>query len=217
MTNNANIERDDLNDLSEMFQIQVSDVEYWWAEVRKSKSIFARRALARSIFSFIEGVCFRLKKSALAAHSNRKIFDNAELSILREESYEVDQKGSAIVKQKMVPTLNNLKFSVLCFAKAHYASYRPDFGDSGWESLQKAILIRHKLTHPKENADLDVHDDEIQKLWEAYLWFNKSITLTLTSAVRGILEMTKGQLNHEKLVKEISDILTSKSSKKELG
>jgi hypothetical protein len=48
---------------------------------------------------------------------------------------------------------------------------RPGSGGNGWCSLQDAIKIRHRLTHPKTAADFILSDDELGTVSDGLNWF----------------------------------------------
>jgi len=51
------------------------------------------------------------------------------------------------------------------------------FSDSGWSEFQKAVNVRHRLTHPKKNTDMNISDAELTSLHEAVRWYyNANIT-----------------------------------------
>ena len=46
-----------------------------------------------------------------------------------------------------------------------------DASSADWRAFRKAIEIRNRLMHPRELADLDVLDDELDTVVTAQKWF----------------------------------------------
>ncbi len=134
------------------------------------------------------------------------IFSAGELALLREESYDLDDKGRVITKQSNLQILKNIKFTFEAFSKYFGAGFRLKLDDMGWESFLKAIKIRNRLMHPKSALDLNVSDEEFDIIRRANSWFESNINLALDSA-SDILE------NQTKLAKEATEKMNSFLSK----
>ena len=44
------------------------------------------------------------------------------------------------------------------------------FSHNGWEKMQRALAIRHRITHPKSPEDLEIADDEMDTVRDAHVW-----------------------------------------------
>lgn len=137
-------------------------------------SQFHRRTYIRTAFSYIEGNIFRMKQSALAVgkilkHNN--LFSNAEVSILEERCYELDDKGKAIDIKAKLQLVKNLRFAFVAFAKATSAAFELPVNSAGWEAFKKTIKVRDRLMHPKQIADLSITDEELRTAKLAFDWF----------------------------------------------
>jgi hypothetical protein len=137
------------------------------------RSQFWRRVLVRSLFAYIEGATHCMKRVAHACQFQPGVeFSDKERGILSEFAFELYNKASS-GKTKM-PLKESIKFSFNVYARVHLAKYELN-ANKGWQALIKSISIRDRLTHPKRVDDLIVSDDEMQVLFEAYTWFDKSI------------------------------------------
>ena len=150
---------------------------------------FWRRNLIKTIFVWIEGLAFGMKRMAEKRNEHFEIgFSDAELAMLRGESYFLDDKGEAKTdKKKFPPFLSNLKFAFKAYARAH--GFPPHILDDGKvDQLRVLERIRNRLTHPKSSADLTVTEDEIKLAEKVVQWLvdesTKLIKASFTPAPR---------------------------------
>jgi len=142
-----------------------------------------RRIFIRSLFAFIETLCFRLKQDALEFNK----FSSAEESILNEKTYVLNNKGEVEAKVLFLKTPENLRFSFNAFAKAVEAKFVLKVDDVGWDSFKQSLKVRHKITHPKKFNDLVISDDEFQKVISTMHWIYGQ-TIRLFDAWRNFQE-----------------------------
>lgn len=135
---------------------------------KQPNAAFNRRVLIKTIFSWIEGQTYQMKRVALHRHAHLHIdFSRAEIALLREDKYFLDDKGDAHeTPNNFQRFIQNYQFALKAFAKAHAASFT--FDRSKLPDLRKLEDVRNRLTHPKKSKDLDVSDEEI-KLAEVVL------------------------------------------------
>ncbi len=113
----------------------------------------------RSAFACIEGLTFRLKEIAYAAHQARKcVFSEGELSRIKEE--------------KFLPFIDNIEFTLRITARAIASEHKLAVGDNEWDLLRKASKIRNRLMHPKTTSDLLVSVDELHFVGRAFEWLS---------------------------------------------
>lgn len=159
-----------------MFFALREDAVYWLPPQRGEDNPFMRRAFVRATFAFVEGTAHTMKRIAIAMHEDGEVeFSNAELAVLREEAYELSGSGKAQKRKMKMRTLDNVRFAFDSFAHAHQlkASLRVD--GSGWQEMQAALLIRHRLLHPKAPKDLELSDEEIEIVNGAGKWFQDAV------------------------------------------
>lgn len=71
--------------------------------------------------------------------------------------------------------LPNLLFSIRCYVKNHGASFEPNIGVAGWESMRRAIELRDRLTHPKSADGLEVSAEDERHLVMAAAWWKQTL------------------------------------------
>jgi len=145
-----------------------ADIQFW------------RRLAVRVGLSIIESICFRMKITIL---SHNELF-GGKLSPriqtpLREERYELDEKGEIMSRNAYYEPKRNLRFVFTEFAKVFNSDFRLKVDDKGWASYREALKIRNRITHPKYLSDLNCSEEEYQTVNEAYNWFQHSLTQLL--------------------------------------
>ena len=141
----------------------------------KADTQFARRTFFRASFAFIEAQLywFRTLIAQRIAHDNllERRADVTTLALLFDAYGRPDKRGRVRLESNRVPFLNRCAF-VLRTAAVH-AGIDPEsfFSDNGWNEIQRALRVRHRITHPQKPEDLDVTDSEVYSLREAHRWF----------------------------------------------
>ena len=100
-----------------------------------------RRIFVRSLFAYIEGSAFRLKQDALKFGK----FPAKEIPFLRERESRLNDRGEVSEADMRIPTLQNLYYSFCAFGKACGVDGTLDKSHHRWDSLKKALKIRHRI------------------------------------------------------------------------
>lgn len=153
----------------------------------------------------IECLCFRLKAETLVLAKNpleRYKFTPGDISMLEEQTYDVDGKGKVRKRKIFLKTANNLRFAFNVSAKLTL-DFNLDASGKGWESYKKAVKIRNRITHPKNISDLNISKEEMSTVREAFMWFIDTFDEYYLSRVKYSEWMAK---NLEKLKKKIETL-----------
>ena len=85
----------------------------------ENKTESGERSFVRAAFAMIEGSVFNLKQMALALSKHGKGgFSQAELVMLEEVSYDLDDKGTTKSQIKFIPLSRNIRFAFSSAARA---------------------------------------------------------------------------------------------------
>jgi hypothetical protein len=164
-----------LRPLRRLFDLLAKDTIAVAGKSKKRLSQTKRRSFIRALFAWIEADTFNRKQIALLLHHEGQVdFSAAELALLREEHYDLDPKGQARTQQKFLRLAENRRFGVRCFCKATGIDYNVETGNQGWEGFLRSIKLRNRITHPKNPADLFVSDNDLQGIWNTFLWFKNN-------------------------------------------
>lgn len=140
--------------------------------------MFWRRNVTRATFAFIEGVISFLKKAAIDyAKVMGGVLTDDELTFLTAKNQPfVNGKGEVEYGRRAYPKFeSDLKFAFKMFAKALGIPVELDVSLDGWRQLRDAVSIRHRVTHPKDVADLDISDDENALVAGGLNWFDQQV------------------------------------------
>jgi hypothetical protein len=162
-------------DAATFIQVLSDDVEQAIKVVNAEDSPYTRRALVRAVFAAVEGITYDLKQICLKFSKVIQPdppYTDAEMAMLREESYEVDDKGRAHTRTgvKFIPIQANFRFALQMYSRLTGADLILDLCDGGWESFKKSLEVRHRITHPKKLADFAISDQEMGVIREAAGW-----------------------------------------------
>jgi hypothetical protein len=157
---------------SEVLSVFSADLEVYHEISETDNRPFWGRTMVRSLFAGIEGLCYRTKHIALAAATLKNItLTSAELAMLREESYGLNDKGEAECIKSKLRTAPNLAFTLTILARARGGAYDIDINSVGWQALKKSIRVRDRITHPKNANDLRITKQELTDVMTTATWF----------------------------------------------
>jgi recombinational DNA repair protein (RecF pathway) len=179
----------------ELIEVQESlgqDVLVCTKMLEQEDSQFWRRTLVRTSFALIEGVVHRMKHLAFEFCSYEKIpLSRAEVAMLQEEGYELNDKGEAISKVSYMHITKNVKFAFKVLARAYSVNNELKVDDAGWDNFKKALKIRDRLMHPKSSSDLIVNDADVSTVDKAVGWFGQHAHELQTKMVASLNERTE--------------------------
>jgi hypothetical protein len=160
-----------LKELTDMAQVLGQDCTNQYQSIQSNDSQMYRRAYVRSVFAFIEGLLYRMKRTA--AHLGWPLgnLTIAEMMLLDERAFDIDEKGEVVDRPLFIKFLNNVKFSFKIYSKSVGSSFELSLGGNGWQKLREAVKVRDRLMHPKVITDLDVTDAEVEATKTAFEWF----------------------------------------------
>lgn len=148
-----------------------------------------RRVLVRSLFAFVEGTCFAMK--CLAVELDRGVRLTPEERMLAAEmTFELAPSGQVESRRAKLRTLSNINFAFTLVAKTAEVTFSLDASGAGWQTLQRALKMRDRLTHPKSLTDLGVSDAEVRDALRVFIWFESQVALVLAAVVRALGEQT---------------------------
>jgi hypothetical protein len=139
------------------------------ANIKDDMLFFRKRAFIKTIISNIDGILYATKQIIL--ESKDKITNDKDIINLQEIRYE----GSAKSKLKEIPVypnfIENLKLVFRYYKTLYSPNYNLEKFYSGLEQYKIVKEIRNKIIHPKNTANLNVSDEELEKCKEFYSWF----------------------------------------------
>jgi len=132
---------------------------------------FWRRMYAHAIFSFFDGVTYRMTFHAHAARFRRDVvFSLDELTRL-ENAYDFDEDAEPVAAFSKTRMLDDTRFAFNVFARVHYSDYVLPTADPDWVSLREVAHIRNVLQYPREPAEIEVYEENVESLLEGMRWY----------------------------------------------
>lgn len=93
--------------------------------------------------------------------------------------------------------INNIKFAFRTYARAHMTDYELNIGNSKWDDFKKSLTVRDRLMHPKRVEDLEVSDEEMDRLQRAYDWFTAATLEVMNLSLENMTKDVKSKLTAE--------------------
>ncbi|MBM3927404.1 MAG: hypothetical protein FJ335_02950 [Sphingomonadales bacterium] len=140
----------------------------------------ARRDVVRASIAAIEAEVWLVRGHVRDALQSLDALSPLADLALRETTYSVGENGRLQAKERSVPIPTAIKF-VSAQAAIICPNLEVDFTHRGWESLQRAIKIRDRITHPRPMRGLDVSSDELFTVKSGLFWVIGTVDYIMAS------------------------------------
>lgn len=145
---------------------------------------FYRRSYIRSTMAAAEAVVWFLKQVCLRAAKERgRGLSIGEIALLSDRTFELKSNGRIRSHPKYLKLPDNIRFTISTCNRMFATEADVGAGGMGWNSFLAAIEIRNRLAHPKQAADLNVSDEELETCKSSSAWFNQLIASFVTALV----------------------------------
>lgn len=171
------------DDFDRLLELLAEDVNNAVAVADQAKDEGSYRAAVRTIFAGAEGVIWYLKAAAHAALSND--FTNYsifELAALQDMSYVVRENGVVASKPNFIPLSTSIRLLAKLLNRGRLTTKEIGIERSKMDTIEHALKIRHRLTHPKTAAELEVNRTDYHaafRSWMAILVFGMQVSIEL--------------------------------------
>ena len=133
-----------------------------------------RRTAIRNFCALVEGQIHAWKWTTLSFFDAFAVnLDAAEIAMLKEESYDLDNSGKTVTKCQNLSVSKNFKFGCKMYFQVFECSYVVNFRSEGWACVLKTFDVRNRLMHPKQSKGIEVSDSELQDLQRANDWLRE--------------------------------------------
>ncbi|MGG4095304.1 hypothetical protein [Paenibacillus lautus] len=167
-------ERDHLKDL---VVSTYEDVKISHEILQNNDSQYNRRTYIRTAFAAVEASSYLLKQHCIN-ENNGEVYSEAEIALLNDETYFLNNKAEASVRQNFLPVADNFKFAIKMYLKLN-PNKELELDTLGWDYFKKAIAIRNKIVHPKLLDDFVISDSELKIVEKAYVWVVSKVMYVL--------------------------------------
>ena len=157
-------------------EVLIGDVKAARQSLKRSESDYARRTYVRTVFAAIEGYITIIRGRAMLAHApGRKSLTVADFAILREETY-IIENGKSATKPRFNSIGQTFQFSIMVFQKAWMLPEKVHTDCNGFRAFKAAVLVRNRITHPRQLSEMTVSKKEIEDASLAYKFVRYSVT-----------------------------------------
>lgn len=166
----------------------ISDVYVAFERLEAERnSQYLRRAVVRTVFSFIEGVVHILKRELrreLRREQDKSILSRREQEVL----WETKQRDGESFRI-YAATEENLKRTFSMSSKVwELGDYSFDAGGEEYEHFLKAKEARDRLVHPRTYYDIEITDDEMSHIAIAFEWIRSEFVSLWKARVEALAE-----------------------------
>lgn len=163
-----------LDGYNRVMQVLFSDLQSAANGLNLVDHPFWRRIYIRSLFATVEADIFQRKQLALAGHDISPIFNEGELTVLRELQYNVKMNGSISETTRFIPLAANYRLSFQLAGRVIGTRFQLDVGGQAWQDFCRCIEIRHKITHPKTPGDIEVSQQDAEMATRVSSWCSRN-------------------------------------------
>lgn len=140
------------------------------------QNAFVARTFVRTLFSIFDGYSWLLKHRAMNGAANAGLqFTEKELEIIHEERSKTFEDGTSKIVPKIVPTKENLLFSIRAYARVRHVE-APLVSNALPPEFHIANDVRNRITHPKSAADFAISANELRAIGMLLVWFGSLAT-----------------------------------------
>lgn len=149
-----------------------------------------RRELVRTLFAAIEGLVWTYRQHVVQAAGELEILTPEEDLAFSEKSVVVTDQGKIVEQTKFMPLLAVIRLTTRLALRIN-ATIEARFDGADWDKFRKALKVRHRVTHPKSNADLLLDTEDVLICLAAFDWLFQlclSAMMSVTVALREYLK-----------------------------
>lgn len=151
------------------------DVVSLFSQANVDGSSLSKRSAVRAAFAAIEGLVSATKGLVLEPlHAVRPHYSDAEIALLREQTYSLTSKGDAVAQPRFLRLEENLRFVWKMFVKEWGIDLDVDFQGDGWVAFCSSVKVRNRITHPRTPSELEVTDAEFSRVEKGYAFVHNT-------------------------------------------
>lgn len=139
-------------------------------EDEEGQRSFWRRMCARTVFAAIEGATYRMMFHAYAARERPDVVFSIDELMRLEKYYDFDEDKEPETTLSRTLMLDDLRFAFNAFARVHYSDYVLPTSDPEWALVKAIARLREALQHPREEKELEVHEENVDDMAQGLAW-----------------------------------------------
>ena len=164
-----------VTELQNTWRVLDADLDSAAVAENADESQYAKRALVRAFFAQVEGLSYQLRQVTIASLRDTGQLSPAEVQLLREVRESIDDRGNVREVTSYLSFPDSVLFSMKIYVKNHGAKFDIDKNHPGWSAFKQATQTRHRVTHPKNAASLEIADSDVRNLETASSWWQEQL------------------------------------------
>lgn len=135
---------------------------------------FAARTMVRTMAAEFEAKLYLLQQLLLQLHRKDSInLKPEEIVLLQGQTYAIGHGGKVISSPKFLKFQDSLLFTAHVWSRCYKHTVFANTSDPRWQHVLTYLKVRNRLMHPKQRADLDISEAEIESLNRAQDWLRE--------------------------------------------
>ncbi|MCB2209794.1 hypothetical protein KQH62_02765 [bacterium] len=164
--------------MDDKIDLIASDINKNRKQLNKENSQVNRRNYLRSLIVYYEINLSAMRKTVIELILLKSDL-SGELNLHKIFPL-LDEKANLSGRGKLRLVTNHIPLKILLvYTLKTYADFvnldEDIFSDNKWDSFIKSIELRHRITHPNFYSDVDISDDELNRIDEGLQWWNSAI------------------------------------------
>jgi hypothetical protein len=156
-------QKDTDSPFSGLIEVVSSDVMDGARTASERKTAQSFRTAIRAVFAGSEAIIWYAKALTLrVAERAPTIYSPFEMAALRDETYTVTTSGKVVTRANFVPLSTSIKLIVALLSRSQVSNANFELGQASISALEESLKVRHRLSHPKSAADMDVTEEDFQ-------------------------------------------------------
>lgn len=172
---------DDIDALVEAVQVLARDVQMAAHLSQHQDSEFARRAYVRAAFALVEGNLNLMADLVLRSHHRGEVtLSQQDLEMLQQTRETTDEGGFTVVRVKFVPICDRIAPVFNLFARVFGKTFRTDKSTKSWRAFVDTVVIRNRITHPKNARSFEISGSDLNVVESAREWYAAAVEALLS-------------------------------------
>lgn len=122
-----------------------------------------------------------------------------EAQVLSEISYSVSDAGKITTQPRYLPVLTPIRLASRLAQRADPALVI-DFAGTNWLKFRASTALRHRITHPKAVADMNIEVSEVRDCLGGFYWLIETIADAMAASNEAFRQHVSGL---RKLMREL--------------
>lgn len=156
-----------INDLIQDIILAEDRVEATMSPTASRDFVRAAFALNEGLLDWFRGLVSKWLVGRMLRYDELQI---AKLYMIGTVTHRLSKQGKLETEAARRSFINDLAFVIRTGAECWHLDPTKFFSDVGWDQTQKALKVRHRVTHPKRKDDLYISTEELELVRESMRW-----------------------------------------------